>query len=192
MDEVSLQIDAKGLEAALRKKPKQIFLAGKRSLTLSKNRFDRNLQTKRLRGRPGLKKRSGRLAQSFIGEVTGNNLANLHMQYGTNVKYAAIHEFGGVVRPKKGKYLTIPLKDNLLPSGVMKRSLRSFQFVYFRRSKKGSLLAFAGDDKDDMKPMFVLVRSVKIPARLGFRRLWIQERKTLILNINKAIREALR
>ncbi len=74
-------------------------------------------------------------------------------------------------------------------SGV---SLRNFQHVRFIRSKRGNLIALAGDTKDDMKPMFVLVKKVRIPPRLGFRRMWVQERKRLIVAVNQEVRKALR
>lgn len=43
---------------------------------------------------------TGRLRSSMMSEV--NNLSG---RVGTNVKYARIHEYGGIIRPKKGKYL---------------------------------------------------------------------------------------
>lgn len=34
------------------------------------------------------------------------------VRWGTNRKYAAIHQFGGVIKPKNGKYLTFPIGDS--------------------------------------------------------------------------------
>ena len=57
-------------------------------------------------GRQGnLKSRSGRLRNSITNKVEG-----FTGWLGTNVKYAAIHEFGGVIKPKKGKYLKFQVK----------------------------------------------------------------------------------
>ena len=82
-------------------------------------------QAKHLRGRPGLNRISGNLAQSLTYRV-GRNFAEV----GTNLPYAAIHEFGGTIKPKNGKYLkfqingkwifakqvTIPKRPYLEPS----------------------------------------------------------------------------
>lgn len=47
---------------------------------------------------------SGRLVQSISREVVGRELA-----VGSNVAYAAIHQFGGTIRPKRGPYLVFRL-----------------------------------------------------------------------------------
>jgi phage gpG-like protein len=43
---------------------------------------------------------SGRLLQSFSSQPNGTGFV-----IGTNVKYAAIHQYGGIIRAKNGKYL---------------------------------------------------------------------------------------
>ena len=187
------RLDAKGLQKALAKSEHDMFWAARRALDASSRRLDRIMQKDQLRP-PGLHRRSGRLATSFTREVVGHNMATLLMRYGTNVSYAAIHEFGGIVKPIRGKWLTIPLKLNKTPDGQMRQSLRSFPVVKFVRSKKGrrQLIALAGPDAEHLKPMFVLVREVKIPARLGLRRQWIYERRRLMVDLNSEIRKVLK
>ena len=184
------RLDALGLQKALKKSPIGMYNGALKALKKSHRRLDREMQTKRLRP-PGLRRRTGRLAQSFTGEVTGGTVGTLVMRYGTNVPYAEIHEFGGTVRAKRAKFLTIPLKANLTPSGVMRKSIREFAVVRFiksKRGRRGSLIALCGPSADNLKPMFVLVRSVKIPARLGLRRTWVVERRRLTVDLNAAIR----
>jgi len=48
---------------------------------------------------PALNRRSGRLWKSVHGEVH-SRMGRVIGIVGTNVKYAAVHEFGGVIRPK--------------------------------------------------------------------------------------------
>lgn len=191
---VAFRLDAQGLIKAMRKSEVGIYNESLRALRRSHRRLDREMQRTRLRA-PGLNRRTGRLAQSFTGEVAGATIGSLVMRYGTNVPYAKIHEYGGTVRPKKGRYLTIPLKANLTAAGVMKRGIREFPVVRFIRLRGGDrLLALAGDDPDNLlglQPMFVLVRQVKIPARLGLRRTWIIERRKLTVDLNAGIRRVL-
>lgn len=186
------RLDAKGLQKALAKSEHDMFWAARRTLDKSSRRLDRIMQKDQLRP-PGLHRRTGRLADSFTREVSGHDLGSLLMRYGTNVSYAAIHEFGGIVKPIRGKFLTIPLKANRTPTGQMRQSLRSFPVVKFVRSKKGKrqLIALAGPDAEHLKPMFVLVREVKIRARLGLRRQWILERRRLMVDLNSEIRKVL-
>ena len=57
-----------------------------------------------------LKPRSGRLSASIKGSVERKgNQTTLTLRAGNNknLPYAPLHEFGGTVRPKKGKYLRI-------------------------------------------------------------------------------------
>lgn len=47
---------------------------------------------------------TGRLRQSIVGRVEGSRLV-----IGTNLIYARIHQEGGVITPKKGKFLVFPV-----------------------------------------------------------------------------------
>lgn len=158
-----------------------------------------DFQRTRLRGRPGLKRRTGALARSFGGRVhIGKEIEDiaLHVGFGPPVRpfvtgvedYVNIHEFGGTIRAK-GKFLAIPLapKGRKTPpflsprelpgkpifirprAGAAKREgpkalLPQDRPIFFpRKSGQGWVVVFGG------APVFVLVRSVRIPKRLGFR-----------------------
>ena len=53
---------------------------------------------------------TGALANSFKPERLDNN----SVLVGSNLPYAGIHETGGTISPKVGKYLAIPLKNAVL------------------------------------------------------------------------------
>ena len=83
---------------------------------------------------------------------------------GNDVRYARIHELGGTIRPKRAKSLAIPLPAARTGAGVSGRpGPRDFPDLQFMPSKNprnvGILATPAG------VPMFVLRRSVTIPAR---------------------------
>lgn len=79
---------------------------------LGKNWADLNHFTKEQRSNLGkypgaILNRSG--SSGLIGSITSRYDNNSAM-VGTNKVYAAIHQFGGTIKPKKGQYLTIPIK----------------------------------------------------------------------------------
>jgi hypothetical protein len=80
------------------------------------------------------------------------------------VVYADIQERGGWIFPKKGKFLAIPLPGS-------KGSPRNYN-IFFLRTVTGNLLACekTGKTGRTFKARFMLVKSVKLPARHWFTR----------------------
>jgi len=153
--------------------------------------WEKDVQS-RLRGDP-LKSRSGRLRGSLQSFVSGSKLDDLklRLQGGEGVAYAHKQERGGVIKPKNGKYLTIPTRANLSAAGVSRfpsaRALIAANpgKTFFRRTDEGKLLLFLNQGvsetirrahnaglpkggvrakKGDAVPMFLLVRSVDLPG----------------------------
>lgn len=109
-----------------------------------------------------LRVRTGGLRQSFdwagletVGNapVIGGRIGVVVFSSGRN--YARIQEYGGEVKPKNSKYLTIPLPDNQTKAGVTrygsarnmietygfwKPSEKKYGNMFFFESKKGNLL----------------------------------------------------
>lgn len=78
---------------------------------------------------------------------------------GTSLPYAAIHQTGGIVQPRSGKFLAIPLTG---PAQRAKSPRRFAGSLGFRPSKSrlGGVLV---DKKGTAQ--YALVKSVAIPAR---------------------------
>lgn len=136
---------------------------------------------------------NGVLLASITGKAIGNGIA-----VGTNVVYAALHQFGGVVRPKKAKFLAIPLTKEAKRAGsprkfpgnpkwrfiptktggwVMLAAPPSQQRAANRRTIADALATLEGRTRRrNKKPapvaiaQYVLVSEVTVPARpfLGF------------------------
>lgn len=117
--------------------------------------------------------------------------------FSAGVPYAKIQEFGGVVRPKKAKWLTIPLDANMTQAGVTKLSAR-------RAIAKGAFFWRPGDEANegdasrlfirdpDGQLLFVLVKKVKIPkGRLGFFKTWRDKERSRINRHRRALRFAI-
>jgi len=140
------------------------------------NAAGRVVSTARLiiyRGHPAhLKGGKNRLRNSIIYEIRGTQA-----HVGTNMVYGAIHEFGGVIRPKGHPYLAIPIGD-------MKGSPRNHPGLRYIKSKKGNSLLV---DQSGV-PQYLLRREVTIPARPYLQPALEQEQD----NIRKAFEGVIR
>ena len=111
---------------------------------------------------------TGNLRNSIDAEITEDGSKIIIMVGSYGVKYAAIHELGGEIRPKSSKYLAIPLNRRAKTG-----SPRNFNLGYFKNPKTGKRLLY---DKSLPKNkttggllknayMYVLKESVTIKAR---------------------------
>lgn len=119
-----------------------------------------------------LSRRSGKLISAIKQgvEVTGTRIDDIEGRLAVKgIPYARIQETGGVIRAKNAQYLTIPLPAALNPDGTpKKRRARDWDRTFIKRSKSGNLLIFRKVG-DKIEPLYVLKKSVRIPARLGMR-----------------------
>jgi len=106
---------------------------------------------------------NGFLLASIQARATQNDLT-----VSSNLAYAGLHQFGGTIRPKKGKFLTIPATKEAkrYPARRFRTPLHA---VVNRRGTAGVLL----DDNDVVQ--YYLVKKVTVPARpfLGFSKNFI-------------------
>ena len=149
---------------------------------------------KRLRGGSGLQTRSGNagLQGSFNVHHDGKDLNSWEMAEYTTSPYARIHEYGGTVRPKRSKYLAIPLAAAKTAGGDSRGGPRSFTNTFFARSKAGNLILFQNQgSKKKPLPLFVMKKQVTLKPRLGFFEEWTANQKKRISDIAKGIDVAL-
>lgn len=108
---------------------------------------------------------------------------------GNPVPYDAIQEFGGTIRPKRSKYLAIPIGKALTSAGVARFRPREIERNGYDRSacfrsKAGNLILWGMKDlktKTKVVPLFVLKKSVTIKASRWMRNT-IEEASPLVLN----------
>jgi len=77
-----------------------------------------------LRGGKPLQK-TGALQQSISEAIHGDDT----IEVGTNLKYARIHNFGGVIKPINGKYLSFKIGDNWIRKKQVKIPQREFMWL---------------------------------------------------------------
>ena len=82
---------------------------------------------------------------------------------------AHAHEYGATIKPKKGKYLAIPLTKEAEEAG----SPRAFNNLRFVNAKSGNLLMVRdkkkGRGKTESEALFLLVKSITLPERSFIR-----------------------
>ncbi len=109
----------------------------------------RPLRFKRPRGGDRPLQDTGRLMASITGKSSPTEIV-----VGTAHPSAGLHQFGGVVKPKKGKYLAIPLTKEAQRAGSPRRMKGSKKVPLFARRVEGQLVGH-----------FLLVKKAVIPAR---------------------------
>jgi hypothetical protein len=117
-----------------------------------------------------LSRRSGKALQSIQDsvKVTGNTFDDVQGQIG-GIFYLKIQEYGGTITPKKSQYLTVPLQAALDGAGIpLRASARDWDKTFVIKSKSGNLLICRREGRQ-IVPLYVLVRQVTIPPRLGMR-----------------------
>jgi hypothetical protein len=102
---------------------------------------------------------------------------------GSPDRHVLKHEEGGTILGRQ--FLRIPLAAAQSPSGAERgefagRSLRDVPDVFLRRSKAGNLIAWRAIGGGKLKALYLLVRSVTLPARGMFKA--VRERVTPEVN----------
>jgi phage gpG-like protein len=171
---MGITVTSIGVEEAtafLQELPERMFVNAKIEVAAAIANIQEAVSKRLVEGNP-MFSHTGALKRSLQIRVTGNNFDELSASVYTTSPYAPIQEHGGVVRAKKkymrvpgGPYLNIPLRDNKTAAGVMRYSAKDVflnQHGKLFKSKGGKW--FVSGDKG---LMFILVKQVEIPARLG-------------------------
>lgn len=143
-------------------KSHEIITSFQRACLVLENRVKVNLT------KPILKTPTGHLRDS-IGSIVREKEGMLAGYVGSGQRtgkplvYANILETGGVIRPVKRQWLTIPTefaRTNTKAGNKRAREVKNSFFAW----KDGKLILFEGGHREPI-PMFVLKKRVKIPAK---------------------------
>lgn len=93
-----------------------------------------------------------------LGDSLSSRYGARYAEWGVNRVYAAIHQFGGVIRPRNARYLAIPLNEKARIAGSPRNLDVELVFV---ETDSGKFLL----DPLSETFMYVLVGQVTIPAR---------------------------
>jgi phage gpG-like protein len=114
---------------------------------------------------PGKPLRDTGILMNAVTSAISGNIATI----GNNRPQAALQHFGGIVRPRRGKYLAIPATRE-----AKRQSARRFPQPLSFRGKPGGASGVLIDEKGTVQ--YYLVRSVTIPARpwAGLSETWLK------------------
>ncbi len=191
------------LNAFLLSLPEKVVKNAERILNLEARALQKYIRIEKMTGGTTdtrLRVRSGRLRDSVIpipAKITNTGVeagVGIGNQADGTLRYARVHIGPAgqqtTIRPKKGKYLTIPLDAAMTPTGQLKAPATSDMWgeTFVRKSKKGNLIIFgkvqvtkgkhAGEYRGDAVPLFLLRKEVTIKARIHPAELldWIKPR----------------
>lgn len=121
--------------------------------------------------------RTRNLSRSLHQEITETTPTSATAEVGTNLESAAIHEFGGTIRAKNGKYLAIPIGSLI---GSPKNHALSV-----RKTPAGNLLLVDASGT----PQYLLKSSVEIPARPYLRPAWDENQSEIQAEVARVTRQ---
>lgn len=110
---------------------------------------------------------------------------------------ARFHEYGGTIRPKNRKSLSIPLTRKASRAGSPRNYPKPLTFLPAKKGNYVGLLVEKKETKNtlDYTPAYMLVRSVTIVKRPWRRHSWDQYKpiahKVVADNISKALKQAI-
>lgn len=117
------------------------------------------------------------LSRSLHEEVSEQSPKRAAVDIGTDLKYGAIHEFGGTIRPKTAKYLAIPV-------GAYKGSPMKYDDLSLRKTAGGTLIMVDASGR----VQYVLKTSVEIPARPYMRPAYDEHKQEAIDDMGRAFK----
>jgi hypothetical protein len=178
---------------------RRLFARWRRGLVKEAHRFATEVLAERFRGRPALEAHNfgrGMLGSFRVVEV-GEDFDSWSITVGTMHPGAKLQEFGGQVTASGGGMLPIPQKAALTPSGAKRypsplRQTLSGREVFVQKDEKGRLwLMERVEGKEAPVALARLVRSVNVPARLGFFQAWKDQEPARVKVAERALAEAL-
>ena len=116
-----------------------------------------------------LNRRTGHLSRGVrFSKVVTSTLGEAEVKVSMGVlpdyvPYAMIQETGGTIK-SKGKLLTVPTRYALTTAGVTKKPAPEWKNTFVIKTKSGNLLIMQNRKHGEVVPLFVLRKSVKIPA----------------------------
>lgn len=168
---------------------------------VSRHQIDMNRRVSNV----ALKRRTGALARSLRRTPASPEKLVAMSHVGRGAPYAAAHEFGATIRPRRRKFLTVPLSAARMPAGATRQAARLVRggrgwqtasrvpgaadtgtFIYGKGDRK-----FIGVERKGggVLPLYVLKKSVRIPERLGFRDSWRGRVREFDRTASKRLRE---
>lgn len=208
-------IDARKVEGLIEAFPETLGKGMRRAFDTTGQVYEDNMKREHFTGagkdsfinpfKDKLRTRTGKLKQGIQYRLRGKTISQLGLSMISRGPSVFLHEFGGTIKPKRAKYLTIPTREAMTRGGAVKGGFRLTQrggehmtadgdptFIIGDLGAKGTAGIYV-DKGDNLIRIYTLKKQVEIPARLGFFREWRERvHGRLTREISKALSEAAR
>jgi HK97 gp10 family phage protein len=138
----------------------------------------------RNRAKQLVRKKSGTLNRSIHSLTVELDRNHVVVEIGTNLEYAKIHEYGGTIKPKKAKFLAVPLTEEARRYVSPRLFPRELHPVI--HDDKGTLRDADGTAH------YALVKSVTITAQPYMRPAWDEKRDEAVREMGEVLKQLLK
>lgn len=198
MSELTVEINTRNLERALRMFPKELKYEIADGMDHISRKFLKTFRQERLQGPPGIRGRPHGIFTHFSrASLLSQDIEGMGMVIFSDSKIARMHEEGATVKNPGGGKLAVPLsarKELFTADGRLKRQYRQprlLKNVIPIQLKGKTFLAKVKKKLRQLLPLFVLKNSVRIRPRLMFYKTWDEMQNERIQILNKSIEKTL-
>jgi hypothetical protein len=198
MSELTVEINTKNLDRALRMFPKELKYEIADGMDHISRKFLKVFRQERLQGPPGIKGRPHGIFTHFSrASLLSQDIEGMGMVIFSDSKIARMHEEGATLKNPGGGKLAVPLsarKELFTSDGRLKKQYkqpRLLKNVIPIQLKGKTFLAKVKKKLRELIPIFVLKNSVRIRPRLMFYRTWDEMQNERIQILNKSIEKTL-
>ena len=198
MSELTVEINTKNLDRALRLFPKDLKFEIADGMDHISRKFLKVFRQERLQGPPGIRGRPHGIFTHFSrASLVSQDIEGMGMVIFSDSKIARMHEEGATVKNQSGGKLAVPLsarKELFTSDGRLKKQYRQprlLKNVVPIQLRGKTFLAKVKKKLRQILPLFVLKNSVRIKPRLMFYKTWDDMQNERINILNKSVEKAL-
>lgn len=198
MSELTVEINTKNLETAIRVFPKELKMNLGDGMDHISRKFLKQFYQTRLQGSPGIKARPHGIFTHFRrASLVSQTIEGMGMVIFSDSKISRLHEEGGIVKNPGGAKLAVPLSartELFTADGRLKKQYRKprmLKNVVPIKLRGKTFLAKVKQKIRSILPLFVLKNQIRIRPRLGFYKTWDDMQNERIDILNKAIEKTL-
>jgi len=198
MSELTVEINTKNLDRALRLFPKDLKFEIADGMDHISRKFLKVFRQERLQGPPGIRGRPHGIFTHFSrASLVSQDIEGMGMVIFSDSKIARMHEEGATVKNPGGGRLAVPLsarRELFTADGRLKKQYRQprlIKNVIPIQLRGKTFLAKVKKKLRQILPLFVLKNSVRIRPRLMFYKTWDDMQNERIKILNQSIRKTL-
>jgi len=198
MSELTVEINTRNLERAIRLFPKDLKYEIADGMDHISRKFLKVFKQTRLQGPPGIKGRPHGIFTHFSrASLVSQDIEGMGMVIFSDSKIARMHEEGATVKNPGGGKLAVPLsarRELFTSNGRLKKQYRQprlIKNVIPIQLRGKTFLAKVIKKARQILPLFVLKNSVRIRPRLMFYQTWDDLQNERIIILNKSVEKAL-